>query len=108
MNVAIVAGKPAFHRHLQRELQQHCFRADFRSFYTAEMFFRIMKYRKFDLVFLDPPYAYSAEDVAAFVQALDDAGALSDGAIVHYEHAKKDTVHPCPFLREKGLIPGGK
>ena len=53
MNVAIVAGKPAFHRHLQRELQQHCFRADFRSFYTADMFFRIMKYRKFDLVFLD-------------------------------------------------------
>lgn len=53
MNVAIVAGKPAFHRHLQSELQQHCFSADFRSFYTADMFFRIMKYIKFDLVFLD-------------------------------------------------------
>lgn len=45
----------------------------------------------FDLVFLDPPYAYSAADVAAFVQALEHAGALADGAIVHYEHAKKDT-----------------
>jgi 16S rRNA (guanine966-N2)-methyltransferase len=46
----------------------------------------------FGLVFLDPPYAYSAEDVAAFVQALDEAGALADDAIVHYEHAKKDTA----------------
>ncbi len=53
MNVAIVAGEPAFHRHLQSELRQHCFHADFRSFYTAEMFFRILKYSHFDLVFLD-------------------------------------------------------
>ncbi len=53
MNVAIVAGRPAFHRYLQSELQQHRFRADFCSFYTAEMFFRIIKYRKFELVFLD-------------------------------------------------------
>ena len=45
----------------------------------------------FGLVFLDPPYAYAAADIAAFVTALDDAGALSDDVIVYYEHAKKDT-----------------
>ena len=46
----------------------------------------------FDLVFLDPPYAYSADDVAAFVQSLDASGALAPDAIVYYEHAKKDTA----------------
>lgn len=44
----------------------------------------------YDLVLLDPPYAYTASDVAAFVQALDAAGALAPDAVVHYEHAKKD------------------
>ena len=46
----------------------------------------------FDLVFLDPPYAYSADDVAAFVDVLNAAGVLSPDAIIHYEHAKKDTA----------------
>ena len=45
----------------------------------------------FDLVLLDPPYAVPAADVAALVQALDEAGALASDALVHYEHAKKDT-----------------
>lgn len=44
----------------------------------------------FDLVFLDPPYAYDAKRVAAFVSELDEAGMLSEGAVVCYEYAKKD------------------
>ena len=45
----------------------------------------------FGLVLLDPPYALPAADVAALIQALDEAGALTPDALVHYEHAKKDT-----------------
>lgn len=46
----------------------------------------------FDLVLLDPPYAVDAAQVAALVAALEAAGALADDALVHYEHAKKDTA----------------
>ena len=57
----------------------------------ADVFKRLPTPMKpFDLVLLDPPYAVSAAQVAAFVQALDEAGALAPTAIVHYEHAKKD------------------
>lgn len=45
----------------------------------------------FDLVLLDPPYAIPAADVAALVEALDKVGSLAPDALVHYEHAKKDT-----------------
>lgn len=45
----------------------------------------------FDIVFLDPPYAFRPEQIAAFVEALHTGGALAPGALVHYEHAKKDT-----------------
>ncbi|MDO4532914.1 MAG: 16S rRNA (guanine(966)-N(2))-methyltransferase RsmD [Coriobacteriia bacterium] len=45
----------------------------------------------FDLVLLDPPYAVPAADIAAMVAALEEAGALASDALVHYEHAKKDT-----------------
>ena len=41
----------------------------------------------FDLVFLDPPYAYDPAEVLAFVKSLVDAGSLKPGAIVVYEHA---------------------
>lgn len=44
----------------------------------------------FDLVFLDPPYAYEPERVLGLVTALDEAGLLAPGALVCYEHAKKD------------------
>jgi 16S rRNA (guanine966-N2)-methyltransferase len=46
----------------------------------------------FGLVFLDPPYATAAPDVAGLVAALDEAGSLAPDALVHYEHAKKDTA----------------
>lgn len=42
----------------------------------------------FDLLFLDPPYAYGAQDIAALVKGLDEAGVLADAAILAYEHAK--------------------
>lgn len=41
----------------------------------------------FDLVFLDPPYAYSAQDVLDMVGHLCSTESLVDGAIVVYEHA---------------------
>lgn len=42
--------------------------------------------RPFDLVFLDPPYAFEAVDVLAMLEAVDGGGALSSEAIVAYEH----------------------
>ena len=45
----------------------------------------------FGLVLLDPPYAMEAATVAGLVRALDEAGLLAADAVVHYEHAKKDT-----------------
>ena len=41
----------------------------------------------FDLVFLDPPYAFAPADVLDLVASLRSAGALSDDAIIVYEHA---------------------
>ena len=41
----------------------------------------------FGVVFLDPPYAMPAEDVASLVGALDAAGNLCDEALIVYEHA---------------------
>lgn len=41
----------------------------------------------FDLVFLDPPYAYEADKVLAMVRLLHVKGALSDDALIVYEHA---------------------
>ncbi len=44
----------------------------------------------FDLVFLDPPYAYSAADVLGMIKAARDAGVVSADAIIVYEHATAD------------------
>ena len=49
----------------------------------------------FDLVFLDPPYAFDAADVVGMVSELKQAGAVAPDAIVAYEHAhttRKETV----------------
>ena len=43
----------------------------------------------FDLVFLDPPYAFEAEKVLGLVRDLDDAGRIACGALIVYEYAKK-------------------
>ncbi len=41
----------------------------------------------FDLVFLDPPYAYAADDVLAMVFSLAQKGIVSEHAYIIYEHA---------------------
>ncbi|MDR1774870.1 MAG: 16S rRNA (guanine(966)-N(2))-methyltransferase RsmD [Actinomycetes bacterium] len=41
----------------------------------------------YDLVFLDPPYAHSAEKIAALIEWWDERGALSADCLVVYEHA---------------------
>lgn len=41
----------------------------------------------FDLVFLDPPYALTAREVFALLDALRESGSLAEGVIVSYEHA---------------------
>ncbi len=44
---------------------------------------------KFDLVFLDPPYAYAAADVLKLVVQLYKSEALCADAVIAYEHASK-------------------
>lgn len=46
----------------------------------------------FDLVFLDPPYAMGAQGVFELLDRLAKADALSDDALVCYEHARADDV----------------
>ena len=41
----------------------------------------------FDLVFLDPPYAYAAADVLGMVAGLVERGVAASDALVVYEHA---------------------
>lgn len=48
----------------------------------------------FDIVFLDPPYAYEPADVLALVRTLRDAGRLSDDVVVSYEHASSTAIMP--------------
>ena len=51
----------------------------------------------FDLVLLDPPYAYPAEDVLAFLTSLHEGGALSPEVVVMYEHAASNKRVPEVF-----------
>lgn len=44
----------------------------------------------FDVVFLDPPYAYRVDDVLDLVRSLARANALSEDAVIVYEHAQAD------------------
>lgn len=48
----------------------------------------------FDLVLLDPPYAMEPTEVGKLVGRLEETGALSDDAIVCYEHALKTDASP--------------
>ena len=41
----------------------------------------------FDLVLLDPPYAYDAQQVVSLVSGLKRSGSLADDSIIVYEHA---------------------
>lgn len=55
----------------------------------------------FDIVFLDPPYAYEAADVLALVRSLADAGRLSANAVVSYEHDASTAI--MPYLGKNAL-----
>ena len=48
----------------------------------------------FDLVFLDPPYAYPATAILELLEALDSAGMLAPEALITYEHAKACDISP--------------
>lgn len=52
----------------------------------------------FDVVFLDPPYALSAERVSSLVDALARRGQLAPGAVVVYEHAADASGLDCDAL----------
>lgn len=55
--------------------------------------------RRFDLVFLDPPYAMPAEDVAALLRQLIQKESVAPGAIITYEHdAQQDPLANAAFL----------
>ena len=47
---------------------------------------------RYDLVFLDPPYAMDPADVAALIASAQRSGALADEALIAYEH--EDTCDP--------------
>ena len=58
----------------------------------------------FDLVLLDPPYAFGAEPVEELLQNLAQQGLLAAGAYALFEHAAADAgAHPAGFetVREK-------
>jgi 16S rRNA (guanine966-N2)-methyltransferase len=48
---------------------------------------------RFDLVFLDPPYAMGGETVATLIDTLGQRGALDEHALIAYEHDKN--YDPC-------------
>ncbi len=49
-----------------------------------------------DLCLADPPYDWRAEDVAAVLAALDNAGWFSNGAVVVVERPSRDRDSPLP------------
>ncbi len=63
----------------------------------------------FDLVLLDAPYAYAAEDVLRSIAALCERGIVAEDAIIAYEHAAGALVEPAvealPFelVKEKAF-----
>lgn len=69
---------------------------------TADVFRLVgtpaLKGGPFDIVFLDPPYAYAAHDVSGLVAGLIASGQLADGGIVVYERAAQ-----APALDVAGL-----
>jgi 16S rRNA (guanine966-N2)-methyltransferase len=50
----------------------------------------------YHLVFADPPYATSDEEVSAMLKALDDRGWLADGALVAVERGTGGTAFAWP------------
>lgn len=46
----------------------------------------------YDIVFLDPPYAFSADEVLGLVDALKERGRLAEDAVISYEHDAADDL----------------
>lgn len=57
----------------------------------------------FDVVFLDPPYAYPARESLGMVEGLKQAGALDTDAIVVYEHARGSNDDADSAIEECGF-----
>jgi 16S rRNA G966 N2-methylase RsmD len=57
--------------------------------------------RKFDIVFIDPPYALKA--VPQALSALLDADLLKDSSIIVCESEEQDVFENAPALRDKFL-----
>lgn len=55
----------------------------------------------YDIVFLDPPYAYDPADVLGLVRTLAENGRLSEDAVVSYEHDAATAI--IPDLGKSGL-----
>lgn len=57
----------------------------------------------FDLIFLDPPYAYAANEVLGMVEGLIARGVVAHGAIVVYEHALSSNDEAAEAAAEHGF-----
>lgn len=57
----------------------------------------------FDLVFLDPPYAYEAVEVLGMIARLRGCGAVADDAIIVYEHAALSDASVDAAVSEMGF-----
>ena len=58
----------------------------------------------FDLLFLDPPYAYDAALVLGSVRALANAGMLADEALIVYEHGVEYASDVAKAAEEAALV----
>lgn len=57
----------------------------------------------YDLVFLDPPYAISADEVFSFISSLDEAGCLDGDLVISYEHASAANDSVDDLVTQAGL-----
>jgi len=59
----------------------------------------------FDVVFADPPYAVSDDEVSEAQQALMDNGWLAEGAVVTFERSTRTAVRGEPLSWVDGITP---
>lgn len=55
----------------------------------------------YDIVFLDPPYAYSFDDVVGLVLKLKERGRIAQDCVISYEHAVEDDL--AAFFAKQGI-----
>lgn len=55
----------------------------------------------YDIVFLDPPYAYSFDDVVGLVLKLKERGRVAQDCVISYEHAAEDDL--AAFFAKQGI-----